>query len=109
MRNIHNPSREDFQNLLSNGHKNLIIFKYSSICPISSAAENEYDNWLDQNDDITSIKINVRTNKDLSRFVEENFNIKHESPQLIWIDEKSEVKWHGSHFDIKAKTLNSLK
>jgi len=95
--------RKDLEN-----KKELIIFKYSPLCPASRYVEYEFKDWckkVDENN-ISIVKINVITSRNLSNLIADELNIEHESPQLIWLDKQSNVKWAGSHYSIDEKELD---
>ncbi len=89
--------------------KEIIILKYSPTCPISKKAEMNFDNWAINLDEkkIQIIKVNVIYSRTLSLFLADEFSIKHESPQVIWLTKELKVKWNDSHFAIKDSNLNN--
>lgn len=92
------------------GQNELIIFKYSPICPISKRVENHFDKWYAENKDksgLELLKINVIKERPLSNYIAEELKIKHESPQAIWLDKNLNIKWYASHMSIDEKTLSS--
>ncbi len=93
----------------SNNTKETVIFKFSPKCSISLAAEKEFSNWLealDENTNLNVFKVDVLNSKPLSQSLANEFNIKHESPQIIWLDKKGKVKWDTSHHSITKDALN---
>lgn len=107
---IHNP--EEIENLpaeLQKSNSNLLIFKFSPYCPVSHRVENMFDKWISKvNDDLYYIKINVITERSISKAVAEKFNIQHESPQALFVLPAGKVKWNASHYDITETALNKL-
>jgi len=90
-----------------NSIKEVIIFKYSPVCPISRRIEIEFDKWIEINNlDIELFKINVITSRELSNHIANYFSIIHESPQLIWLNKQFKVKASKSHFQINDEFLN---
>jgi len=90
--------------------KELIIFKYSPFCPASRYIEHEFRDWckkIDKND-INIVKVNVITARKVSDNIAEELQIRHESPQLIWLDKQLNVKWNASHYSIDEKQLDLL-
>ncbi len=87
---------------------NRFIFKYSPVCGISYSAEHELKTWLEKNSNIsgTLALVDVVYHKEISRLIAKELDIKHESPQFIWIDSGGKVKWHTDHSDISIKNLN---
>ncbi|MFA8343995.1 MAG: bacillithiol system redox-active protein YtxJ [Rhodothermaceae bacterium] len=99
----------EFEEIVSadSSEKEIIIFKYSPICPISKRIEREFDRWFEsKNSDLTLYKINVISSRTLSTHLADYFNITHESPQLIWLDEELKVKANNSHYQIDEEFLN---
>jgi bacillithiol system protein YtxJ len=84
----------------------IIIFKFSPSCPISLRKESEFDDWVSQRE-IEYVKVNVISERDISNKIAEIFNIKHESPQIIFI-ENGKPAYFASHYDIDLKYLESL-
>lgn len=88
----------------------IILFKYSPYCTISFVADKVIEKWLKKSSDkenLTILKINVISARPLSNYIAEKYEVKHESPQLFWLD-KNEVKWHGSHHMITEIKLDEL-
>ncbi|MCL5029935.1 MAG: bacillithiol system redox-active protein YtxJ [Bacteroidetes bacterium] len=88
----------------------LIIFKYSPVCSISSMVEEDFNLWYSKLPDeskLKFVKVNVIEAKDVSRKIAEDLKLKHESPQLIWLRGNSEIKWAASHFDITVDELKA--
>ncbi len=100
---------ESFKNK-SLGKNESIIFKFSPVCPISSSVEQMFDRWtseLDESMNIEIAKVDVIGARELSRYLASDLDIKHESPQLLWLDKEGNVKWHESHYDITQEELQS--
>ncbi len=89
----------------------ILIFKYSPRCSISRSVEREFDRWfqsLPADKKLNCAKVNVISARPLSMSLAEELKIVHQSPQAIWLKENSEVKWHGSHYDIDSVELDKL-
>jgi len=88
----------------------IIIFKFSPNCGISYKVEIEFDNWAEkiQSKDIQIFKVNVITERSISRKIAEDVMISHQSPQILWFSLVGKIKWHASHYDISAYNLNSI-
>ncbi len=92
------------------GDEEVIIFKFSPICPVSRTAENLFGQWLKKisiSKKLSIIKVNVIRERTLSSFLAEDLGIKHESPQVIWLNSDLSIKWSGSHYSISEKALNT--
>jgi bacillithiol system protein YtxJ len=99
-------STEELDQFVNEQGKRL-LFKHSTICPISTAAYEEFQAYLlVQN--VPSAVILVREDRSVSNAVAERFEIKHESPQIFLL-ENGQVKWHTSHWKItKAAIAEAL-
>ncbi|KAB8138335.1 bacillithiol system redox-active protein YtxJ [Gracilibacillus oryzae] len=80
-----------------------LLLKHSLTCPISSAANKAYENYGKTTDNPT-YRLYVQTSRELSAHIANKYNIKHESPQVLKI-ENQKVTWHASHYDITEETL----
>ena len=93
----------------SNNSKDKIIFKFSPICPISFMAEKKFDSWvknLNNAKELEVAKVDVINSRSLSQLIEKQTNIRHESPQVIWLDKKGKVKWDANHYSITKGALD---
>ena len=88
----------------------LLIFKVSPRCFTSLMTEKMFDKWYLENKDesLKLVKINVVAQRPLSNRIVERYQIVHESPQLIWLDNNEKVLWHGSHHLITVEVLDEL-
>ncbi len=74
----------------------VILLKHSDTCPISAAAYKEFSEFLEES-------------RDVSKKVEEDFEVKHESPQILFLKD-NKVMWTDSHYGVNKKSLeNQLK
>ncbi|MBU1096561.1 MAG: bacillithiol system redox-active protein YtxJ [Bacteroidetes bacterium] len=105
---------EEFLKFLTNGTSSeKIIFKHSYRCPVSLSAKRNLIIWLNsifEKDKPLTIIIDVINDKMLSEYISKKYKIVHQSPQIIWLNEKNLVKWHESHYQITEEKLsNQLK
>lgn len=100
MKQLH--SIEELSQFIGEGGKRLLL-KHSTVCPISTAAYNEYEAYL-QASDVPAVVILVREDRPVSNEVESRFGVKHESPQIFLI-ENGDVKWHTSHWKITKQAI----
>lgn len=77
--------------LEKSNHELIIIFKYSNTCPISAEVYEEIKN-LEKKIDMPIYKIVIQENRDLSDQVQEVLDVKHESPQVILVNQSHEKK-----------------
>ena len=94
-----------FQNLIKD--KNEFYFlKHSNTCPISASAFEEFQKFHYERD-MDGYYLIVQDHRDLSNYISETYDIKHESPQAFYFS-KGNVKWHDSHGKITLSTLSSV-
>jgi bacillithiol system protein YtxJ len=83
-----------------------IFFKHSTRCPVSARAKREMDSYLKSKpDDIEFELIDVIANRARSNEIAQQFDIEHESPQVILIDDNNNVVWSGSHRRVTEENL----
>lgn len=85
----------------------VIIFKYSNNCKSSSDLEQEFSKLLPQKHDLKIFQVTVQIEKELSRKIEEWFQIRHETPQIIVI-ERGKVLHESHHHTINLRDIISL-
>ena len=84
-----------------------IYFKHSTRCPVSARARMEMDSYLKSKpDDIEFELIDVISNRTRSDEIAQQFDVEHESPQVILIDDDNNVVWSGSHRRVTEENLN---
>ncbi len=84
-----------------------IIFKHSTRCPTSRRAKKEMDAFLKNNKQALEYEIvDVIANRNRSNEIEKQYGIRHESPQIIILDDNDTVIWDASHRAIKEKRIN---
>lgn len=95
-------STEELDQFVAEDGKRL-LFKHSTICPISTAAFDEFQAYV-KDHAVPSAVILVREDRPVSNAVAERFEIKHESPQIFLLENGS-VKWHTSHWKITKDAI----
>ncbi|USG67187.1 bacillithiol system redox-active protein YtxJ [Brevibacillus ruminantium] len=95
-------SLEELDQFVSQAGKRL-LFKHSTICPISTTAHEEFLSFL-QEQDVPAAVILVREDRPVSNEVAERYSIKHESPQIFLLED-GQVKWHTSHWKITKAAI----
>lgn len=95
-------SVEEFKEALE-ANDQIVLFKHSLTCPISSEGKGQVEKF-DESHDVPTFIIHIQNNRELSDYVAEHFNIKHESPQLFYI-KNGQVDFHASHFDITNEKI----
>jgi bacillithiol system protein YtxJ len=77
----------------------VVVFKKSPICPISRAAETEFEAWLatlGPQDSLAWAVVDVIAERALARGLTAALEVQHQSPQALWF-EGGELRWHASH------------
>ena len=97
-------SISDFDQFVSE-HDSFVICKHSTTCPISAAGFSEYTKFADTTSVPTAYLL-VQEARTLSNHIAEHYNVRHESPQVIFI-EKGRAAWSASHYDITNDALNT--
>ena len=78
-----------------------LVYKHSTTCPISATAGQEV---RAMSTDLPIYWINVREQRDLSNWVADSYQVRHESPQLILLkDGKMQKVW--SHYEINRTSV----
>lgn len=99
-------SEGDLNNIIEDSHqKPQAIFKHSSRCGISAMMKNRLEaKWEKKNPTIPIFIVDLLSKRDLSDQIAEQFDIRHESPQLI-IVEKGNSIYHASHIGISSSAV----
>ena len=92
---------------MSKSSKHLVLlFKHSVTCGTSAQAHDELVAHLSEDQHTTQYAIvTVQTHRDVSDAIETHFNVRHETPQVLLIQE-GRVVWEASHFGVTADTIN---
>ena len=79
------------------------IFKHSNRCPISSRATRVVGS-IEETVDLPIFCVIVHDECELSQAIAADFDVQHESPQLILVADGKAV-WHASHYDITEEAI----
>ncbi len=83
----------------------IILFKHSTTCPISSRAWQEVQNFIkESSDEILVGMIKVIESRSVSNQVTEELGLKHQSPQVLVVRDR-QVLWHASHQEVTQDKL----
>ncbi len=82
-------------------HEPVILFNHDPHCPISARAFAQMEHV---ENDVTLI--DVSREKGLTRKVQEQTGIRHESPQVIIVQDGQPI-WSASHFEITASAVTN--
>ena len=77
------PEKRDWDLETAKGQERAVLFKHSSTCPVSWAAEAQVKRFMALHPDVPVYKLIVQQDRDLSRQIAEWSGIRHESPQVI--------------------------
>lgn len=102
-------SQELGQILDESNQRQIILFKHSTTCPISSRAWQEVQNLIkESSDEVLVGMIKVIESRLISSQVTEEFGIKHQSPQVLLVCGR-QVLWHAAHHEVtQAKLMKVL-
>jgi len=82
----------------------IVIFKHSQTCGTSAQAYEEIEEVLSRGLGADTFLVDVRAHRSISQAIAARFNVRHESPQVLLIQDGA-VKWHTSHFRVTADAI----
>jgi bacillithiol system protein YtxJ len=85
----------------------ILVFKHSTRCSISTAAQHRVRKWLTAHPEVEVAYVDVIAQRPLSNELAEAWSVEHQSPQMLWFREDGSVL-HESHFGIDARWIESL-
>jgi bacillithiol system protein YtxJ len=87
----------------------LVVFKHSTTCPVSANAYQEFNQYLDgrPREDVEYVLVKVIESRPVSNQIAEDTSVKHESPQIIFIEKKEKV-WTTSHWSITKAHITAV-
>ncbi|QAY67178.1 bacillithiol system redox-active protein YtxJ [Paenibacillus protaetiae] len=92
----------------SNGHP-LVVFKHSTTCPVSANAYREFNDYLSDKprSDADYVLVKVIESRPVSNQIAEDTAVKHESPQIMLIENKQKV-WTTSHWSVTKAHITAV-
>jgi len=82
-----------------------LLYKHSHTCSICVMAKESIENRMDEIRKKADLNfVNVIEARPVSNAIEETFEVRHESPQILLITDGASV-WNTSHFSIKAEAI----
>ncbi len=95
--------------LEASADKPLLVLKHSTRCPVSSAALEEYEDYLKDRpaEGIDYALVKVIESRPVSNKIAEDLNVKHESPQIILVKDKAKY-WATSHWSVTKKHIRAV-
>lgn len=85
----------------------ILIFKHSTRCSISSMALSRLEREWNDDLSIKTYYLDLIAHRDISNQIAEKFNVAHESPQAILVNNGS-VVYNASHNSIRVQEISSL-
>lgn len=82
-----------------------IIYKHSSTCSLCWVSAREMAK-LSTEDGVTVHQLDVFGQRALSNAIEEHFGVRHESPQVLILEE-GQLAWHASHRAVTAERVRA--
>ena len=101
---------EEWNEILEkSAEKGQVILKHSTTCPVSTNALNEYNDYLaDQpNSNLDYTLVKVRESRPVSNQIEADLGVKHESPQIIYIQDKAKY-WSATHWSVTKAHIKAV-
>ncbi|NGP77124.1 bacillithiol system redox-active protein YtxJ [Balneolaceae bacterium YR4-1] len=82
-----------------------LIYKHSDRCSVCIFAKSNLEQQAGDISEATDMNfVDVISSRDVSNYIADKLNVRHESPQAILLNE-GEVVWHASHGSVKAEPL----
>ena len=82
-----------------------IVYKHSPTCSLCSWSHHVLGKLAEQ-DGLTLELVDVLGERPLSQAIEAEFGVRHESPQILVIDD-GQVTWHASHRGVAPERLRA--
>lgn len=102
-------SEKDLEEAIKKSYsRKIAIFKHSTSCFISKTVLKNFEKEIEESEEHGAILyyLDLLAHRDISNKIAEDFGIRHESPQLIVIQNGDEVN-NASHQDITLKQIVS--
>lgn len=95
--------------LETSSQRPLVVFKHSTTCPVSANAHEEFRNYLNGSprEDVDYLLVKVIESRPVSNKIAEDTGVKHESPQIIYIDKGAKV-WTASHWSVTKAHISAV-
>ena len=95
--------------LESSTERPVVVLKHSTTCPVSANALEEFESHLEKSprEDVDYVLVKVIESRPVSNQIAEDLNVKHESPQIIFIENKEKV-WSATHWAVTNAHINAV-
>lgn len=100
---------EEWDDILEKSTKRgQVILKHSTTCPVSSNALKEYEHYLEGSpkNNVDFIIVKVIESRAVSNKIAEDLIVNHESPQVIFVKDKSKY-WTASHWSVTTEHMTA--
>lgn len=99
-------SSKDLGEILDeSSRRRILLFKHSTICPISACAWREVQHFIKNSpDDVLVAMIKVIESRSVSNQVAKDLGVNHQSPQVLLLSNR-QVLWHASHHSVTQKEI----
>ncbi|MFB9277632.1 bacillithiol system redox-active protein YtxJ [Cohnella cellulosilytica] len=86
-----------------------VLLKHSTTCPVSANALREYEQYLEgtPNENLDYVLVKVIESRPVSNQIAEDLNVKHESPQIIFVKDKAKY-WTTSHWSVTKAHISAV-
>jgi len=86
-----------------------VVLKHSTTCPVSASALEEFEQYLSNkpNEQVDYYLVKVIESRPVSNQIAEDLNVKHASPQIIYVKDKQPY-WNTSHWSVTAKHMTAV-
>lgn len=86
-----------------------VVLKHSTTCPVSASALEEFEQYLSNkpNEQVDYYLVKVIESRPVSNQIAEDLNVKHASPQIIYVKDKQQY-WNTSHWSVTAKHMTAV-
>jgi bacillithiol system protein YtxJ len=85
----------------------ILIFKHSTRCGISRMVLRRFENEFDLEEKIIPYFLDLLEHRDISNAIAQQFNVTHQSPQILIIEDGKAV-YNTSHDSIEASKLEQF-
>jgi bacillithiol system protein YtxJ len=88
------------------GEEPVLLFKHSTVCPVSAAAHEELMRFT-ESEEAKRVRVGliyVIEDRPVSNEAAQRLEVKHESPQALLVRNGKAV-WHASHWNITSEAL----
>ncbi|OBR62312.1 general stress protein [Paenibacillus oryzae] len=95
--------------LKASSERPLVVFKHSTTCPVSANAHQEFSNYMNGSprEDVDYLLVKVIESRPVSNKIAEDTGVKHESPQIIYVDKGAKV-WTASHWAVTKAHISAV-